>query len=194
MTRIVVITAGLGVPSSTQLLGERLGAAVQARDTELDVTQIALRDYASDLVNYLLTRIASPALRTVFDIVGEASGLVVVTPVFSASYSGLFKMFFDALDEDMLRGVPVVLAATGGTPRHSLVIAQAMLPLFHYLKANVVPTAVYAATEDWGAADTGLQARIEQAAAELVETMSRQPRPEVVDEFAVVDFEQLLGR
>ncbi len=193
MPRVVVITAGLSVPSSSQLLGDRLGAALQAENADVEVTQVVLRDYASDLVNYLLTRVASPALGTVFAIVAEAAGLVVVTPVFSASYSGLFKMFFDALDEGVLEAMPVVLAATGGTPRHSLVPAQAMLPLFHYLKASVVPTTVYAATEDWGAADTGLQARIDRAASDLLAAVAHAPRRKVTDEFDVVDFERLLG-
>lgn len=194
MTRIVVITAGLSVPSATQLLGERLGAALKVADPEVVVTQVPLRDHASDLVNYLTTRIASSALRTVFETVQEAAGLIVVSPVFSASYSGLFKMFFDALDEGVLEGMPVVLAATGGTARHSLVLSQAMLPLFHYLKAAVVPTTVYAATEDWGAAETGLSGRIERAAADLLTAIDRAPERAPRDDFDIVDFERLLGR
>ncbi len=97
-----------------------------------------------------------------------ADGLIVVTPVFSASYSGLFKSFFDALsvsDPEALTGTPVLIAATGGTARHSLVLDHALRPLFSYLKAVVVPTGVYAASEDWGA--EGLNARIGRAAAEL---------------------------
>ena len=72
-----------------------------------------------------------------------------MTPVFSASYSGLFKSFFDVLDPDALAGKPVLIAATGGTARHSLVLEHALRPLFAYLRAVVVPTAVFAASEDW---------------------------------------------
>lgn len=79
-----------------------------------------------------------------------ADGLIVVTPVFAASYSGLFKSFFDVIDPDALSGKPVLIAATGGTARHSLVLEHAVRPLFAYLRAVVVPTAVFAASEDWG--------------------------------------------
>ena len=88
-----------------------------------------------------------------------------MTPVFNASYSGLFKMFFDALDPDALTGTPVLIAATAGTARHSLVLDHAMRPLFAYLRAVVVPTGVFAATEDFGS--PGLSDRITRAAAEL---------------------------
>ncbi|MGW3984739.1 CE1759 family FMN reductase, partial [Streptomyces mirabilis] len=105
------------------------------------------------------------ALSAALEAVTEADGLIVVTPVFSASYSGLFKSFFDVLDQDALTGKPVLIAATGGSARHSLVLEHALRPLFAYLRAVVVPTAVYAASEDWGA--EGLAERIDRAAGEL---------------------------
>lgn len=104
-----------------------------------------------------------------------ADALIVVTPVFSASYSGLFKSFFDVLDKDALAGKPVLIAATGGSARHSLVLDHALRPLFSYLRAVVVPTGVYAASEDWGA--EGLDGRIERAAGELVALLP-EDRPE----------------
>ena len=73
-----------------------------------------------------------------------------MTPIFSASYNGLFKTFFDVLEDDALSGTPVLIAATAGTARHSLALEHAMRPLFSYLGAVVVPTAVFAASEDWG--------------------------------------------
>ena len=105
-------------------------------------------------------------LSEVRDLVSSADGMIAVTPVFTASYSGLFKMFFDALDTDALNGMPVLIAATAGTARHSLVLDHAMRPLFAYLRAVVVPTGVFAATEDFGGT-TDLTARITRAAAEL---------------------------
>ncbi|WP_181008696.1 NAD(P)H-dependent oxidoreductase, partial [Streptomyces sp. SM12] len=82
--------------------------------------------------------------------VTSADALIAVTPVYNASYSGLFKSFFDLVDPTALAGTPVIVAATGGTPRHSLVLDHAMRPLFGYLRALTVPTGVYAATADWG--------------------------------------------
>lgn len=101
--------------------------------------------------------------------------------MFSASYSGLFKSFFDVLDKDALAGKPVLIAATGGTGRHSLVLEHALRPLFAYLRAVVVPTGVYAASEDWGA--EGLAERIERAADELAALLplsAARSEPEVV--------------
>ena len=95
-----------------------------------------------------------------------ADALIAVTPVFSGSYSGLFKSFFDNLDVNALDGTPVLVGATGGSARHSLMLDHAMRPLFSYLHASVVPTGVMAATEDFGT--PGLDRRIDRAAAELV--------------------------
>ncbi len=169
--RIVVVSAGLSVPSSTRLLGDRLAsAAVAAAGAEPgDVRVVELRDLAVEIAHTFTNGFPGPALSEAFDAVSGADVLIVVTPVFSASYSGLFKSFFDALsstDSEALTGMPVLIAATGGSARHSLVLDHALRPLFSYLRAVVVPTGVYAASEDWGA--EGLDARIGRAAGELV--------------------------
>ncbi|MFC8367319.1 FMN reductase [Streptomyces sp. NPDC057239] len=165
--RLVVVSAGLSVPSSTRLLGDRLAAATAAQ-APADVQVVELRDLAVEIAHNFTNGFPGRALAGAFDAVAGADGLIVVTPVFSASYSGLFKSFFDALsvsDSEALAGKPVLIAATGGTARHSLVLDHALRPLFSYLKAVVVPTGVYAASEDWGA--EGLDGRVERAAGEL---------------------------
>ena len=168
--RIVAVTAGLTVPSSTRLLADQLAEAVTAQVTArgegLEVEFIELREVAGELAAFMSSGgVPTPTLTRLREQVSSADGLIAVTPVFSASYSGLFKMFFDALDPDSLTGVPVLLGATAGTARHSLVLEHAMRPLFAYLRAVVVPTAVFAATEDFGS--HGLSDRIVRAAAEL---------------------------
>ncbi|MCX5050165.1 MULTISPECIES: FMN reductase [unclassified Streptomyces] len=167
--KLVVVSAGLSVPSSTRLLGDRLAAAV-GRQTPADVQVVELRDLAVEIAHNFTNGFPGRNLSAALDAVTEADGLVVVTPVFSASYSGLFKSFFDVLDKDALAGTPVLIAATGGTARHSLVLEHALRPLFAYLRAVVVPTGVYAASEDWGA--QGLDGRIERAAQELAALMT----------------------
>ncbi|MEU3730450.1 FMN reductase [Streptomyces sp. NPDC033538] len=165
--KLVVVSAGLGVPSSTRLLADRLAAATAER-TPAEVQVVEVRDLAVEIAHTFTNGFPGPNLSAAFESVAAADGLIVVTPVFSASYSGLFKSFFDALsvtDADALAGKPVLMGATGGTARHSLVLEHAMRPLFAYLKAVVVPTGVYAASEDWGAG--GLDGRIERAAGEL---------------------------
>ena len=114
---------------------------------------VELREHARDLADNLVTGFPNASLRAAIDTVTGADGLIAVTPIFSASYSGLFKTFFDVLDKDALAGKPVLLAATAGTARHSLALEHAMRPLFAYLRTIVVPTAVFAAAEDWGAGD-----------------------------------------
>lgn len=168
--RIVVVSAGLTVPSSTRLLADQLAEAtraqVTARGEALEVEFVELREVAGELAQFMVTGgIPTPRLTELREQVAAADGLVAVTPVFNGSYSGLFKMFFDAVDMYSLTGTPVLIAATAGSARHSLVLDHAMRPLFAYLRAVVVPTGVFAATEDFGSA--GLADRISRAAAEL---------------------------
>ena len=199
---LAVVTAGLSQPSSTRLLADRLAAATQRAvregDVDLEVDVVELRDHAHDLTNNLLTGFASDRLRGAIDTVTGADGLVAVSPIFSASYSGLFKTFFDVLDADVLAGTPVLIGATGGTARHSLALEHALRPLFTYLRAVVVPTAVFAASEDWGgggqSADGALVRRIERAARELAGLISARERPTATDPFDDPPaFEQLLA-
>jgi FMN reductase len=172
--RIVVVTAGLSQPSSTRLLADQIADAVTtqvtARGEAATVEVIELRELATELAATMATGgVPTPAVARARDLVSSADGLVAVTPVFSASYSGLFKMFFDVLDTDALNAMPVIIAATAGTPRHSLVLDFALRPLFTYLRGVVVPTGVFAATEDFGggAEGEGLASRIGRAAGEL---------------------------
>ncbi|HET7027738.1 MAG TPA: FMN reductase [Candidatus Limnocylindrales bacterium] len=198
---IVVVSAGIGTPSSTRLLADRLGSAVELRLRSVGLapatTTLELRDLAHELTDNLLTGFPVPALRGAIDAVVAADGLIAVSPIFSASYNGLFKMFFDVLDRDGLAEKPVLIAATGGSPRHSLALEHAFRPLFAYLDAAVVPTAVYAATEDWGGADDpivgALVDRIERAAAEMARAVAAEERSVPLDPFAdPTPFEDLL--
>jgi FMN reductase len=203
--RVAVVTAGLSEPSSTRLLADLLGKAVLEAlgeagvDAEVEVVE--LRPLAHALVDRLLTGFSTGDLAAAEETVAQADAVVAVTPVFSASYSGLFKTFFDVLEPGALDGTPVLVAATAGTARHSLVLEHALRPLFSYLHAVVVPTAVFAASEDWGAAgaDGALVRRVERAAGELAALVAARPPGTRPDQFdrdleSMGDFEQLLGR
>ena len=202
---LAVVSAGLGVPSSTRLLADRLTTAtvdaLRARGIETVVEVVELREHARDLADNLVTGFPNGPLRTAVETVTGADGLIAVTPIFSASYSGLFKTFFDVLDKDALVGKPVLLGATAGTARHSLALDHAMRPLFAYLRAVVVPTGVFAASEDWAGSagiDRALADRVQRAAGELADLVTGRPagtaRP--VDPFAdpTTSFEDLLRR
>ncbi|CAN5262265.1 FMN reductase [soil metagenome] len=186
--KLAVIAAGLSQPSSTRLLAERLTeATVAALDgVEVEVSVVELRDVAQDITNNLLTGFPSPKLEAAIEKVTGADGLIAVTPIFTTSYSGLFKSFIDVLDPQSLAGLPVLLGATGGTERHSLAIDYGMRPLFSYLHAVAVPTGVYAASSDWGSTEGGLSERIERAASELAALVRQSDRSgQVRDPFAL---------
>jgi FMN reductase len=180
MTRhLAVVSAGLGNPSSTRLLADRLSAAatraLEALGEPVVVDVIELRPLAHALADNMLTGFATGDLTEAVERVRRADALIAVTPVFAASYSGLFKSFFDVLDPESLAGTPVLMAATAGTARHSLVLDHAVRPLFSYLRAMIVPTGVFAATEDFGSTAAGpLDERIGRAAAELAMLVTRQ--------------------
>jgi FMN reductase len=196
---LAVVSAGLSQPSATRLLADQLSGAVVAaagaHDIALTVKVIELRDLAHDIANHLLTGFPPAALKQALDDVAGADALIAVTPIFTASYSGLFKSFIDVLDKDTLAGKPVLIAATAGTARHSLALDHALRPLFAYLRAVVVPTAVFAASDDWGAdsADGTLRTRITRGAAELAQELTRREPASVADPFALTtSFEDLL--
>lgn len=181
--RVAVVAAGLSQPSSTRLLADRLAEATVRALGGAEFEVFELRDTATDVTNNLLTGFPSPRLESAIDTITGGDGLIVVTPIFTTSYSGLFKSFIDVLDPRSLTGMPVLLAATGGTERHSLAIDYALRPLFGYLHAEPVPTGVYAASGDWGS-DSGLSERIERAAGELARAMDHAER-RVRDPFAL---------
>ncbi|MFC1410001.1 FMN reductase [Streptacidiphilus sp. N1-12] len=205
--RVAVISAGLSRPSSTRLLADRLAEAVRqsldgggangtGRGRTVEIQVVELRELAHAIADNLVTGFPGAALREAVATVTDADAVIAVTPVFSASYSGLFKSFIDVIDNTALVGKPVLIAATGGTARHSLVLDHALRPLFSYLRAVVVPTGVYAAAEDWGngaaAHSDSLPTRITRAAAELAALIDGVPaRRSPVEDF--VPFAQQLA-
>ncbi|MFJ3786183.1 FMN reductase [Streptomyces sp. NPDC090093] len=194
--KLTIVSAGLSTPSSTRLLADRLTEAARDeladRGQETSTEIVELRELARDIASHLVTGFPPPRLSSAIDAMTTADGLIVVTPVFAASYSGLFKSFFDVIDPDALTGKPVLTAATGGTARHSLVLEHAVRPLFAYLRAVVVPTAVFAASADWGSGGDeytdGLPGRIRRAATELAALMeARSPGTEPEDDVAALE-------
>jgi len=202
---LAVVHAGLGQPSSTRLLADRLAEAT-GRELEglghpATIEMIELRDHAHAVVDAMLTGFPSGDLASAIETITRADGVIAVSPLFTTTYSGLFKSFVDILDKDALTGMPVLLGATGGTPRHSLALEYSMRPLFTYLRADVVTTSVFAATDDWAQAGgqahggTSLPERIERAGRSLAALVaSREERGAPDDPFAgTPSFLDLLG-
>jgi FMN reductase len=198
--RVTVLSAGLGVPSSTRLLADQLAAAatrkLAAGGYEVITDVVELCELAVDIANNFVTGFAPPRLAEVIAGVEASDGIIAVSPVFSASYSGLFKSFIDVLDPKSLDGKAALLGATGGTDRHQMVLDHAMRPLFSYLRTRTAATAVFAGPQDWGNTDDGgtpLSLRIERAAAEFSRLLEgnqpgRKPAP-----LESLPFEQLLA-
>lgn len=202
MTTVAVVSGGLREPSLTRLLADRIETAVRAELSSVDSAAtssvVELRPLGRAIMDATLTGFAGAELEQAFEAVAGADGLIAVTPAFNASYSGLFKSFFDVLPEETLTDMPVLIAATGGTERHSLVLEHAMRPMFSYLHAVISPTGVYAATDDFGTyqASGDLSQRIHKAAADfvrMVRSCGPRQRRDVFDE-QLSEMERLLGK
>jgi FMN reductase len=167
--KLVVVSAGASDPSSTAMLADRLAARTVAagreRDLEVVVSTIELRTLANEIAAALVTQNLGPGLTAAVESLAAADGIVAATPIYKAGVSGLFKGFFDILDNDLLIAKPVAPIATAGTARHALVVDESMRPLFAYMRALTIPTSVFAATEDW--AEGSLDQRLDRAALEL---------------------------
>jgi len=186
---LVVVSAGTSDPSSTRMLGDRAAQRVAAvaagRGAAVRTRVVDLRELATDITTALTSQLVTPRLQQAVDALGAADGVIAAAPVYKAGVSGLFTSFFHVLDNDLLIGKPVVLAATAGTSRHALVVDDQMRSLFAYLRTLPVPTSLFAAPEDWGDSageQAGLNKRIDRAAFELVLLMESGFARQVRDE------------
>jgi FMN reductase len=181
---LVVVSAGTSDPSSTRMLADRtaqrVAALAERRGATVRTRVIDLRELATDITTALTSQLITPKLQQAVDALAASDGLIAAAPVYKAGPSGLFTSFFHVLDNDLLIGTPVVLAATAGTARHALVVDDQMRSLFAYLRTLPVPTSLFAAPEDWGASTgepggepgggerSALNKRIDRAAFELL--------------------------
>jgi FMN reductase len=182
-SRLVVISAGVSDPSSTRMLADRIAQRslerLDEQGTAGAVNIIELAPLAVDIARATVAGLRSEPLKTSIEQIAAADGVIASTPVYKAGISGLFKSFVDLLDNDLLIGKPVLLAATAGSARHALVADEQLRSLFVYMRALTVPTSVFAAPEDWGAAELGQ--RIERAATELTLIMNAKIERQIAD-------------
>jgi FMN reductase len=181
MTSIAVINAGVSDPSSTRLLADRIAQktidVLREQGLTATVRSIDLGPVAVDIAQGLVSGMPNERVREAIAQLAEADAIIAATPVYKAGISGLFKSFADLIDNDLLIAKPVILAATGGSARHAMVVDDHLRPLFAFLRAIPVPTSLYAAPEDWGSADLGR--RIARAAAELAVLLRSQVSREI---------------
>lgn len=149
MATLSIISAGLASPSSSVELGQLIAAPILSARDDMELKVIEIKDLGHDLIDFMTTGgICTPQLEQTIDTVTESDALIVVTPVFQASYSGIFKLFFDAIPMESLKNTPVILAANAGSQRHALVIEYAIRPLFSFFKARIVPTGILVTPAD----------------------------------------------
>lgn len=176
---ISIITGGLALHSSSAQLADRFKDAVKAeatnRDLQPSIRTHHLSQYCYEIADFISNGYPEGELEALIAEVQDTDGIITVSPTFQASYSGLFKSFWDLLSMDDVAGTPTIVGATGGSPRQSMVLDYAMRPLFTFLHADVVPTAIYATPNDLSVTET-LAERVHQSARELLDRIQRRAR------------------
>jgi FMN reductase len=169
--RVVAVSGSLTAPSRTTALVEEIVAAF-ARAVEpatgIDAHIIALHELGPHLAGVLSRTALPPVAEEELQRIEAADLLIVATPVYRASFTGLFKHLFDFVDQYALVDTPVLLAATGGSERHALIIEHQLRPLFGFFQSLALPVGVYAHDSDivdYRIAGTALAERIEKAVA-----------------------------
>jgi len=151
-------------PSSTRRFVESVTAALAQR-TGLDHVVFDIEDIGRSLLSARSVADLDTQARKLVQTMIEADALVIGSPTYKGSYTGLFKHVIDLLDPADLRGKPILLTATGGGDRHSLMVEHQLRPLFAFFEAFVTPTAIYASSRDFleGLPSPGVSARVDQA-------------------------------
>ena len=147
-SKLVAVSGGLQRPSRTLALVEAIVARI-ADAVPVDLHIVALSEIAADVGVALDRRNVYAEVEVHLRAIEGADALIVASPVFRASFTGLFKHLFDLVHQDALVDVPVLLAATGGSERHALVLEHQLRPLFSFFEARTLPIGIYASTHDF---------------------------------------------
>lgn len=165
--KVVAVSGSVQSPSRTLVLVEQLLAAL-AEVVPVDVHLIKLEDLAPAIGGVSYRDQLPGTVQAELAAIESADVLVVASPVYRGSYTGLFKHLFDLVHHEALIDVPVLLAATGGSDRHALVIDHQLRPLFSFFQARTLPLGVYASEQDFSGYEitsNALRERIALAAA-----------------------------
>ncbi|QRY78131.1 FMN reductase [Pseudomonas sp. PDNC002] len=164
--KVVAVSGGTYRPSRTQVLTQAVVDAI-GEHLPVETHVIELADIARPLGAALSRQELSAELEATLREIESADLLVVASPVYRGSYPGLLKHLFDLVDMNALIDTPVLLAATGGSERHALVLDHQLRPLFSFFQSITLPIGVYASEADFAnyqiTSDT-LRARIQLAA------------------------------
>jgi FMN reductase len=143
MINIVAVSGSLSSASRTRALAESIMSRIahhkSARQHVIDIAELA-----PDLGKAISFNHIPPSIMQAQKILSKADLIILASPVYKGSYSGLFKHFLDLLAPDAIRGKVVILAATGGSERHALILEHQLRPLASFFEAVTVPAGVYA--------------------------------------------------
>lgn len=184
--RIVAVSGGMQRPSKAAALAEHLMGLV-ADELPCEQRLVELGQLAPQFAGAVWRSQLPDTMERELAVVEQADVLVVATPVYRGSYTGLFKHFFDFIDQDALIDKPILLAATGGSERHALVIDHQLRPLFSFFQARTLPLGIYATDKDFAdyrVQDAALVQRARlavQRALPLID-MARHARPSRAEE------------
>jgi len=146
--RIVAVSGGLQRPSKAAALAEHLMDLI-ADEVLCEQRLVELGQLAPHLAGAVWRSQLPETVERELAAVEQADIVVVATPVYRGAYTGLFKHFFDFIHQDALIDKPVLLAATGGSERHALMIDHQLRPLFSFFQARTLPLGVYATDKDF---------------------------------------------
>lgn len=145
---VVGISGNIARPSKTRAfvnhVAQDVAEAIGAGQVTYDV-----EDLGPSVLTARRTADLDDRARAIVEQLRKATVLVVGSPTYKGSYTGLFKHFFDLLDPSLLRGKPTILLTTGGGERHSLIVEHQLRPLFGFFEALTMPTAIYASDRDF---------------------------------------------
>ena len=177
--KVVGVSGSLHEPSKTTVLVESIIEAV-GRRTPIEAEVITLTNLGPSLAGVLQRDHLPDEVEQALLDIESADLLIAASPVYRASFTGLFKHLFDFVDQYALVGQPVLLGATGGGERHALILEHQLRPLFGFFQSLTLPLGVYASTTDfdgYALRNGAAQQRIEQAVSRglpLVEQAAKQ--------------------
>ena len=183
--RLVAVSGGLQRPSKAAALAEHLMALI-ADQVLCEQRLVELGQLAPQLAGAVWRSQLPDTVERELAAVEQADIVVVATPVYRGAYTGLFKHFFDFIDQDALIDKPILLAATGGSERHALMIDHQLRPLFSFFQARTLPLGVYATDRDFLDYRLQSEALTERAALAVQRALpliglTRHARPAIAD-------------
>ncbi|WP_353065098.1 NAD(P)H-dependent oxidoreductase [Arcanobacterium hippocoleae] len=190
--KIAAIWMGVSSESTTTKLTAQILKSIskhaQTLGVEIEFIEINLRDFAKQITLSILTPVPNAELTAAFESITTADAVITIAPIYKGAPIGIQTLFWQLIDDAALAGKPVLIGATGGTARHSLAIEYTMRPMLSYLKGIVLPSTIFAATDDWGSTTgaSALQRRIESVASELLQAVVH-PSPHATQESSAND-------